>query len=307
MIYSSVIVTYNRKEKLIEAIDSLLNQTLQPRRIIIIDNNSSDGTPNLLEKKDILKNDKVNYIRLDKNLGGSGGFYEGVKEALNYDDDEYISLSDDDAIFDKHYFEYIEKAISKYPGYKAFSGTVKYEDGSIQTTHRRKIVNKKILKERDISTNEYAHDFDIDTFSFVGCVISKEILKKIGLPKKEYFIFYDDTEYSLRIRQYTKIKNIVNAGIIHKTVKNNNSKIEFTWKSYYGIRNQINMKCSYSDWKYIKYFFILKKYKEYIDIILNKDYAGMKKKYLRIIYYGYRDGLAGKTGKCGLYLPGKEL
>ena len=44
MNYQSVIVTYNRKDKLIEAVNSLLNQIVQPVRFILIDNQSTDGT-----------------------------------------------------------------------------------------------------------------------------------------------------------------------------------------------------------------------------------------------------------------------
>lgn len=48
--YVAVIVTYNRKKKLIKAINSLLKQTLLPKKIVLIDNNSNDGTNELLKE-----------------------------------------------------------------------------------------------------------------------------------------------------------------------------------------------------------------------------------------------------------------
>ena len=45
---AAVIVTYNRKELLIKSINALLEQTLPLDAIFIIDNKSTDGTPNLL-------------------------------------------------------------------------------------------------------------------------------------------------------------------------------------------------------------------------------------------------------------------
>ena len=107
MKYQSVIVTYNRKDKLIEAIDSLLNQKIQPIRIILIDNHSTDGTEERLKEEGLLDNSKVVYLRMPKNYGGSGGFYYGIKEAMKYDDFEFLSLSDDDAIYRSNFFELI--------------------------------------------------------------------------------------------------------------------------------------------------------------------------------------------------------
>ena len=43
----TVVVTYNRKDLLIKCIESLVNQTLKPQAIYIVDNNSTDNTPEL--------------------------------------------------------------------------------------------------------------------------------------------------------------------------------------------------------------------------------------------------------------------
>ena len=47
--YLSVIVTYNRKDKLKKAIECLKKQTFKPEKIIIIDNASTDGTQDILK------------------------------------------------------------------------------------------------------------------------------------------------------------------------------------------------------------------------------------------------------------------
>lgn len=306
MKYSAVVVTYNRKEKLIEALNSLLHQTIEPTRIILIDNHSNDGTVDLLDSNGLLGNPKIDYVRMKTNLGGSGGFYEGIKRALNFHDYDFLSISDDDAVFESDYFEKIFDVAQKRTTYKAFTGAVKYEDGSIQLMHRRRIANNKTLKEIVVPEEKYDENFNIDTFSFVGCVISRDVVEQVGLPKKEYFIFYDDTEYSMRIRKITKICNVSNAVIIHKTVKDINSKIIFSWKSYYGIRNQIDMKLTYSNWKGLKIYLILKKYREYLRVLCNKDYKDNRKFILKMIQKGYSDGFNHKLGKNEMFLPGKK-
>lgn len=304
MNYQSVIVTYNRKDKLIEAVNSLLNQIVQPIRIILIDNHSTDGTEKRLEEEGLLNNSKVVYIQMPKNYGGSGGFYYGIKEAMKYDDFDFLSLSDDDAIYRSNFFELISNYYEEHPDIKAFSGTVEYEDGTIQTDHRRRILEPKWYRQEDIPVSEYKHNFEVDLLSFVGCVISRDILEKIGLPEKDYFIYYDDTEYSLRIRKYSKIINVSDAVIVHKTPKKDPAKENvITWKNYYEMRNSMLMKEKHSNWKWLKLYFYQHYFKLVLRLLFNEEYKGERRKALYIYHHGFRDALNHRKGKNELFVP----
>lgn len=308
MKYASLIVTFNRKEKLIGALRSLLKQTVKPQKIFLIDNCSTDGTPDLLRKEKLLDNPLIDYQRMDKNYGGSGGFYYGIKKALdNTELFDYLSISDDDAFFEEDYFELIEKAADRHSECKAFCGTVLYEDGTIQTDHRRKVVNQKWLKELDVPVSQYRQDFYVDTFSFVGCVISKKILKTIGLPSKDYFIYYDDTEYSLRIDELTKILNVSDAKIIHKTPRKDINIINIGWKNYYEIRNQILMRKAHSNWKLLNLYLLWHQIKRDLDVLRIPRYKGVRRKALYVYNQGFKDGMKGVHGKRSDFLPGKKI
>ena len=102
-----VIVTYNRIELLKECIANCINQVLKFDKIFVINNASTDGTTEFLNN---LAYDNIMVINSKENLGGSGGFYEGIKIALNYDLD-YLLLIDDDAILDANYNDEIAKHI----------------------------------------------------------------------------------------------------------------------------------------------------------------------------------------------------
>ena len=90
---AAVVVTYNRKEYLLNNISHLLNQENNNLDIIIIDNASTDGTKDAIEE--FIINNQVIYVNTGMNLGGAGGFNYGIKFAyeLNYD---YIWIMDDD-------------------------------------------------------------------------------------------------------------------------------------------------------------------------------------------------------------------
>ena len=94
----AVIVTYNRKELLKESINALLKQNYKNLRILIIDNNSTDGTKEHISEE--LKNENVIYENTGENLGGAGGFNYGMKLAANMDCD-YVWIMDDDCIVHK--------------------------------------------------------------------------------------------------------------------------------------------------------------------------------------------------------------
>lgn len=85
----AVIVTYNRKTLLQRVVDSLRNQSVPLYGIIVVDNGSTDGTGEWLDGQDGLT------VIHQENVGGSGGFWRGIKEASRLDCD-WIWCMDDD-------------------------------------------------------------------------------------------------------------------------------------------------------------------------------------------------------------------
>ncbi len=303
--YAAIVVTYNRKKKLVKALNSLLNQTFSPKHIILIDNCSTDGTEELLKQEGLLSNKIIAYHKMQKNYGGSGGFYYGVKEAMKYDDIDFVSFSDDDAYFKNDFFEKVSMAQSQYKDCSAFCGTVKYANGDIQLDHRRKITNHNWLKEQQFEIVDYSSNFYVDTFSFVGAVIKMDVLREIGLPHKDYFIYYDDTEYSLRVREKGKVINISSAEIIHDIVK---KKVQtgklISWKNYYELRNSILMKKQHSTWKLLNLYFYYRQLHMYWYILTTNTFKGEKKRALFAYSHGFHDAMKGITGKVEPFSPG---
>lgn len=74
---AAVVVTYNRKELLRECLNALLNQTRPLDEIIVIDNASTDGTQEMIAKEFPY----ITYVLMSENIGGAGGFHEGMKLA----------------------------------------------------------------------------------------------------------------------------------------------------------------------------------------------------------------------------------
>ena len=85
----AVVVTYNRLNLLQRVVGALKGQSKKLDKIYIINNGSTDGTKEWLDGQTGL-----NVIH-QENVGGSGGFYRGIKEASKEECD-WIWCMDDD-------------------------------------------------------------------------------------------------------------------------------------------------------------------------------------------------------------------
>ena len=293
--YAAVIVTYNRKDKLKKAIECLKKQTFKPEKIIIIDNASTDGTQDAL--KDYKNDDLIKYTRLEDNLGGAGGFYYGVKEALNYDVD-YFALSDDDAWYQEDYFENMRKANQAHPDVKAFIGMSKDINTGDYVKQGADVVDWNTLEFRE-TQREFC-----DTVTFCGFVISKEIVEKIGLPRKDFFIWQDDREYGLRAGKETKIEFVKDAILLHNEKRDRNGLVP-VWKNYYGFRNSIVLRQLYAKDKKVAKSYTLKQLFRHVPAaLMKKEYRGKRRIYIQSYTDGYKDGYSGNMGKNQKFLPG---
>lgn len=299
----SVVVTYNRKMLLVEALKSLLNQTYSPSKVIVIDNASTDSTQEYLEQNGLLDN-KVKYIRLEENLGGSAGFYYGIKHALKEESD-WICLSDDDAVFNPDYFYRIMQVANENPNIGALTGTVKTND-IITYGHRRCVKNKLTLTLEDAHASNYKKKFfNVDVFTFVGCLINTKLIAEIGLPEKDYFIWYDDIEYSFRIRKLTEIFNVSDAIVDHRT-KLPSQIYSPTWKEFYGWRNTYLATIKHSkNAIFASIYSIGCIFGQIASSIIKPKYRGFRRYRIKLFFDVLSAVVRNKKGKNFNYLPGK--
>lgn len=212
---NAVVVTYNRKELLVECIDAILGQTYAVNRLIIIDNNSTDGTEEQLRDKGYLDKKEVLFKRLCENVGGAGGFYEGMKLA-NSNGCSWVWIMDDDTIPTPTCLEELMKAKDK------ISGKISFLASAVRGMNNEAMNVPKINKEQ---FNKYTDWYEyleqgivkIVKATFVSLLINVEAIKVCGYPWKEFFLWGDDSEYTQRIiRDYGPAYMVGKSLAIHK-------------------------------------------------------------------------------------------
>lgn len=250
----TVVVSYNRKELLKECLSALMGQTYENMQILLIDNNSTDGTEEYIHESGYIEQGKLTYCKLPENIGGAGGFHEGVKRAMKMGAD-WIWVMDDDTIPEAEALTELVEA-AEYIGDEKIaylSSNVHGMSGEPMNVPRMKMFQKGPNGYADWNTKLEHALVKVHTATFCSMMFSAEAVRKVGLPIRSYFIWGDDTEYSLRLSKYVGQGWLVGKSkVLHKRA---NEKALSVLKEdnpgrvriyYYYIRNYlINLKLYY--------------------------------------------------------------
>lgn len=239
--FGAVVVTFNRVDKLKKALAAIEGQDVLPQYVVVVNNASTDRTAEYLDEwKEIRCPFEKIVIHMEQNEGGSGGFYTGLQKGLTMAA-EWIYVSDDDAYPCENAFRSFQDYIDTHDtsGISAVCGMV-IQHGQIALAHRRRLTRRSFkIAERAVPEAEYQQDsFLCDCYSFVGVFLQKEKLRAAGLPIKEYFIQWDDSEHSIRLRREGTMVCVPAIRVDHDLEYSMHAG--YQWKDYYAIRNRMD-------------------------------------------------------------------
>jgi glycosyltransferase involved in cell wall biosynthesis len=244
---AAVVVTYNRKEMLVECLDALARQTVPLSRVVLVDNASTDGTRARVEESGVAARLPIDYLRVTRNGGGAEGFHYGVRAALERPC-EWLWLMDDDCEPPPDCLETLLGAAE--PDVALLAPVVREPGGTVLPIHRGR-VRRRFFFSPLAPLAEPDRDAEIDFCSFVGPLLRADAARRIGLPRREMFIRFEDVEYLDRLDER---KLLVGAStIVHKEPapvaggglgprwREYRTRTPFSdqWKRLYGVRNQI--------------------------------------------------------------------
>ena len=243
---TTVVVTYNRIELLKECLEALCNQDYDDMDILVVDNCSTDGTGEYLASLKCSRS--LRCITMPSNIGGAGGFHEGMKAALE-GDCEYMWLMDDDTIPTKQALSELVKAadVLKDEKFSYISSNVYGMDHECMNTPRMPFFQSGKNGYADWNKHLDEALVKVRSATFCACFISAKAARYVGLPIKEYFIWGDDTEYTMRLSKYYGQAYLAGKSLVlHKRANNqalsivkedNPGRIDMY---YYYVRNYLN-------------------------------------------------------------------
>ena len=186
----AVVVTFNRFNLLRKGIEVLKDINLLSK-IVVVDNHSTDGTAEWLDSQSNLT------VIHQGNIGGAGGFYTGINQAYK-DGADWIWCMDDD-VFPCH--DCLQKLLLQSS--VANVGILcprRIMDGAVFVNECKEVNMNSIFKSMHQKRvpPDISEPIVIEGMVFEGPLIKREVVESIGLPNKDLFIFYDDTDYSYR-------------------------------------------------------------------------------------------------------------
>lgn len=244
----AVVVTFNRLEKLKHALACYDKQSVPFRTLIVVDNHSTDGTVEYLKEWETQKAAyEKHVIYLPSNVGGSGGFYEGEKYAMEQGAD-WVYISDDDAYPEELLVEKFNAFYEQHKDEKlsAICATVTFVNGKIINGCRRHMYVKDGCLYSDPATDEEyrLQCFMHNVLTYVGVFLSGAAMKQVGLVDPTFFIYQDDSEHSIRLSKYGPMYCVSGMRVAHDTDLINATPEhlkKMAWKEYYGVRNEVYM------------------------------------------------------------------
>lgn len=273
---SVIMPIYNRKDLLIKALESVINQTYKNLEIIISDNYSTDGTEEVCREY-AQKDKRIKYFRQEKNIGSlpNGNFC--WKQVTG----EYVFAVCDDDWVD---LDYAEKTINfaiNNPEYSAvMPATILYnEDYSVFKQHA----------PVDMIGNVFER---VETFILQNCtqdavsgLWKTEVLKQMymsdGVCLK--FRYAEDHTIAIKLAVAGKIK-ILNDTFYHKLNNGTTRKLETTTTEFYNVNGLTDDNFFYVLATLISRAVLTDKY---FDLYLNKKEKKEMAKMVKKSYLGY--------------------
>jgi len=243
-----LIVNYRGADDTINCLRSLNNLAEAPGRIIVIDNNSNDGsvdkiffewskfaTPVTICEENIqTEYIKSKYIIFMSKINGgySHGNNIGIKISLMNTDCKYIWILNNDTIVDENSLKYLldkfhydkkygiigstlidinTKKIQCAGGGRISKVTGKtYDILNSYNTNNIKFLNKDIIEQK------------LHYINGASMLISRDVFEYIGIFDENYFMYYEDVDFCMRASKKIKLGWAYNSIVYHKQGSSSN-------------------------------------------------------------------------------------
>jgi len=287
-----VILNYNGKDCIKNCLVSIFNNDYPNFEVVLVDNDSNDGSFELM--KELFQ--KAHFIKNKANLGFSSGSNVGIRFALEKMAD-YIFLFNNDAVIEKKSLSALIEKSEKIPKagilgpliFQKDSGKIWFAGGTVDWI-KMKAYHDEIKPEK----KKYSLPFKTNYVSGCAMLVKKDVFKKIGLFDEDYFLYYEDADFSRRAaKNGFELFIVPEAKVRHFEKSGSDMKTKTYWLVISGmIFFQKNSPFFLRPW--ICFYSLSRKIKNRIDIIRQKG------NYTREVKKAYDDYVQWKHNRLSL-------
>ena len=196
-----ILVNYNGCSDTVECIKSINEITYSNYKIVVVDNSSSDNSEEIIKK--IFPH--ITFMQTGKNLGFGGGNNVGIKYALNNAAD-YVLLLNNDTSVKEDFLEHLVSTAEKDKKVGVVGGKIFYYDLPTILWYAGGKINTFTGKTQhvgDLQVDKLEYNKLCETGYITGCMmlLSSDIIKKVGMMDERYFLYYEESDWNVRIKK----------------------------------------------------------------------------------------------------------
>ena len=232
-----VILNSNRRDDTLACLASLDESTYRNLAIIVLDNNSSDGSVAAIQSAF----PEVQIICLDKNLGYAGNNNVGIEAALKRGAD-WVLVLNEDTILDPRCLEELIGVGESDPKIGIVGPMVYHHNEPTVIQSAGGILGKywqsQHLGQNELDQGQFQTPHRVEWISGCAILLRRAVIEQVGTLDANFFIYWEETEWCIRAsRGGWQVFHVPQAKIWHKGVQRDyQPKPSFT---YYGTRNHL--------------------------------------------------------------------
>lgn len=264
---SIIIVNYNQAQLTTACLESL-GKLVVPQdvklHIIVVDN----GSPQVYQlPRSVASLHSVTILRSEPNLGFTGGNNMGIHAAIERFNSDFVWLLNNDTELDRQALTLLLNWAITHPSQGIISSKIyfypasEFHKAAYSRSARGKILwyaggsidwRNVLCFHRGVDEVDQGQFAAQETSDFAtGCslLIRREVLEKIGLLNKDYFLYLEDVDWSLRCQQFGYQVGYCNQAVVwHKNAGSTGGSGSPT-QTYYQTRNRFRLFAQYGSWR----------------------------------------------------------
>lgn len=259
-----ILLNYNGYEDTIQCMESLEKIDYENYEVVIVDNKSTNES--LKKLTEYIEEHKTSFrkkhtlIPSKNNHGFAAGNNIGIKYALKNQCD-FVVLINTDTLVKKDFLKELTIPFENSDDVGISTGKIYYESKRDTFWFAGGTFNEERFYGAHIGQGEKdlgQYDEQKNISFCTGCLmmIKREVLEKVGFLSEEYFMYYEDVDYCLKVRELGyKIAYAPKAIIYHKvsaSTGGEESPFAIEWNTRNRLRLMRKFKDSMTKMQYIK-------------------------------------------------------
>jgi len=191
-----IIVNYNGGAYVLDALASIFCQTYKARRVVVVDNASSDGSPAAIAEA----YPEAEIVALDRNVGFAAANNLGI-DAL--DDCQLVALLNPDAIAAPDWLESLVAAAHRHRGHASFASRVERADGSGLLDSAGDVYHvygTAWSRRQGLPVAAAGESTEVFGPSGAAALYRRDWLLRVGAFDERFFCYFEDVDLALRLQ-----------------------------------------------------------------------------------------------------------